>query len=115
MTLKEVCEKYSVAESSVKNAFPRTQAAIIKKYNVRIEKQGRGKNAIYIEVVPDNRAVSMYEETKDIVIMDRSSLTLLSIDFCCFLGIILTPMMVFRGSHKDFLKYLEGAEDDKTM
>ena len=49
MTLSEVSEKYGVAESSLKNAFPRTQASILKKHGVKIVKEGRGASAVYRE------------------------------------------------------------------
>lgn len=108
MTLQEVCAKYGVAESSLTNAFPRTQKSIIKKHNVRIEKIGRGKNAVYTEVfLNDNRALTMYEEVKDELIIDKASFNLINLDFCCFIAIIMTPMLVFRGSFNEFCKYIE--------
>ncbi len=108
MTLEEVCKKYGVAESSMTSAFPRTQKAIMKKYNVRIIKNGRGKTATYEEeVLCDNRALTMYEETKDEMIIDNVSFNLVNLDFCCFIAIIMTPMLVFRGSFSDFCKYME--------
>ena len=65
MTLEELCKKYGVTESSVKTNFKRTQASLKKRTGILIEKVGRGANATYVEVVSDNRAVTIYEETKD--------------------------------------------------
>ena len=108
MTLQEVCEKYKVAESSLTNAFPRTQKSILKKHGVRIDKIGRGKSATYTETpLHDNRALTMYEETKNDIMIDKMFFQLMSLDFCCFIAIIMTPMFVFRGSFSDFCKYME--------
>lgn len=108
MTLKEVCEKYGVAESSMTNAWPRTQKAILKKYGVKLEKEGRGQKAVYTETIEnDNRALTMYEEIKDEMIIDNESFKLMNWDFLVFLAIVTTPMLVFRGSFEDFLRYVE--------
>ena len=32
---------------------------------------------------------------------------IMNMDFATFLGIIMTPLQVFRGSYDDFLKYIE--------
>jgi hypothetical protein len=108
MTLQEVCEKYSIAESSMKNAFPRSQKAILKKYGVKIIKEGRGKKAIYREEwIDDMRAKTMYNEVKDVMVISNDSLSLINWEFMVFLALITTPMLVFRGSFEDFLKYVE--------
>ena len=108
MDLNEVCEKYGVAESSVKNAFPRTQAAILKKFGVKIIKEGRGKNTIYREEqVDDQRAATLYDEVKNDIIINEESFKLMNWDFLVFLAIVTTPMLVFRGSYIEFLKYVE--------
>lgn len=66
MTLEEVSEKYEVAASSLKSNFTRTAASILKKYGVRIVKIGRGASATYKEEWEDDmRALTMYEATKD--------------------------------------------------
>ena len=82
MTLEEVCKKYGVSETSMKNVFPRTQAAILKKHGVKIIKEGRGKNAIYREEwVDDGRAMTLYEETKNDIIINEESFKLMNWDF----------------------------------
>ena len=107
MTLSEVAEKYGVSESSLKNAFPRTQAAILKKYGVTIKKEGRGASANYIEEwLDDQRALTMYDETKQTFMINSEQLAMINWDFHVFLGIITTPMLVFRGSYEEFLKYV---------
>lgn len=108
MTLEEVCEKYEVAESTMKNNFPRVQKAILKKYNVKIIKEGRGAAARYIEEYEtDNRADTMYDELKDEIIINNESLKMMNWDFMVFLAIVTTPMLVFRGSYEDFLRYVD--------
>ena len=107
MTLQEVCQKYGVSESSMKNTFPRTQASILKKHGVKIIKQGRGATAYYTEEwINDQRALTMYEENKDTLLINSEQLSMVNWDFYVFLGIITTPMLVFRGSYEDFLKYV---------
>lgn len=49
MTVKELSEKYGYSETTIINAFPQVQRYIMKKFGVYIEKQGRGKKAVYIE------------------------------------------------------------------
>ena len=108
MTIAELCEKYSVSESSVKTAFPRTLKALLKKYGVRIIKEGRGAAAEYYEQWEDDgRADSIYEEVKDDIIIDNESFKLMDWDFLVFLAIIITPMRVFRGTYEDLLRYIE--------
>ena len=50
MTLKEFCEKYQYAESTVRHAFPQVQRSILNTYGVQIVKTGRGKKAIFTEI-----------------------------------------------------------------
>ena len=88
----------------MKNAFPRTQKSILKKHGIRIIKEGRGKTANYIEEVEDDcRAITMFKEVKEEMILSNDTLKLMNWDFMCFLAIITTPMLVFRGSYEDFL------------
>lgn len=110
MTAQEVCEKYKVSETSLKSQFKRTQESIYKKFSVKIIKEGRGANVDYREVISsDRRAESMFqalEPIHDTGIM-KNDLSMPSFTFCVFMGIITTPMLVFRGTYVDFLKYIE--------
>ena len=108
MTAQELCQKYGISENYLARNFPTVQKSIIKKYQIKIEKEGRGKAAIYLEIpLINDRAMSMYEETKDTFALNSASFTLTNADFCCLVAIILTPMMVFRGSFKDFCHYMQ--------
>lgn len=118
MTLQEVCEKYQVAESSMKSQFKRTQNSILKKYGIKIIKDGRGAKASYREQVEsDNRAENMFQALKpihDTGIM-KNDLTLPNFTFCVFMGVITTPMLVFRGTYSDFLKYVEVTDTEQNI
>lgn len=116
MTIEEVSEKYGVAISSLKNTFPRVQSSILKKHGVKILKEGRGAAAIYREEWEDDkRALTMYEETKNTMFMSEEQFRLANWEFSVFLGIITTPMLVFRGSYLDFLKYIEAPITDASI
>lgn len=115
MTLEELCTKYGVSESSIKSNFKRTQATIQKRTGILIEKKGRGASAYYEEVVPDNRAITMYEETKENFILDREALSYENIEFNCFLAIVLTQFMVFRGTYVDLARYMCLNVTDSTL
>lgn len=107
MTLLEVSEKYHVSSSTLSVNFKRTQESILKRYGVKIVKIGRGKQAEYEEKIEsDGRAVTMYDEPLDLVMMETDQLKLVNWEFLVMLGIITTPMRVFRGSYKDFLEYI---------
>lgn len=107
MTLEEVCKKYEVSESSVKNMFPRTQKSILKKYGVQIVKEGWGKSASYRELPHnDGRARTMFLEDKEKLMINQDELSLVNWSFSVFLAIVTTPMLVFRGSNEDFLNYM---------
>lgn len=116
MTLQELCEKYKVSESSVLNAFPRTQKSILKKYGVKITKEGRGASATYREEFEDDkRAETLFEESREIISLNNESVMLASWEFMVFLAIVTTPMFVFRGSFEDFLRYVQVTINDTNV
>lgn len=116
MTLQEVCQKYNVSESSMKTAFPRTQQAILKKHGIKIVKEGRGVKASYYEEDDKyKRAITLYDEDRKSIIVNKKELELMNWDFLVFLAIITTPMLVFRGSYIDFLKYVDIKVTDANL
>lgn len=118
MTIEEVCNKYKVAESSMKTQFKRTQESIFKKYGIRIIKEGRGSKAIYKEqIVSDNRAKNMFEALEPIheTGIIKKDLILPNFTFCVFMGVITTPMLVFRGTYNDFLSYIEVSINEQNI
>lgn len=118
MTALEVCEKYKVSESTLKSAFARTQASILKKHGIKIIKEGRGDKAVYREVIEsDGRAETMFKETESLrnTGLIKTDLSIPNFTFTVFLGLITTPMMVFRGNERDFLKYIEVDVNEKNL
>ena len=109
MTLEEVSKRFSISESSLTGAFPRTQKSILKKWGVHLIKKGRGATAMYEieEEKTDCRALTLYNEIKDDITFDEASIHLMTWPFLVFLTIISTPMLVFRGSYEDFLNYVQ--------
>lgn len=107
MTLQEVCEKLDLSESSIKSNFVRTQKTLLKK-NIKLTKIKEGKIIYYdIEYLNDNRAMTIYEELRQDIILNNESINFPNWEFLVFLAIVTTPMIVFRGSYKDFLEYVQ--------
>lgn len=118
MTLQEVCEKYHYKEATFKKNFKRCQEAILKEYNVRIVKDGRGENASYREqILSDNREETMFKalEPTQKAGLVKNDLSMENFTFITFLGIITTPMLVFRGTKVDFLKYIGADNNEKNI
>lgn len=106
MTLEEVAKKYQIDSETLKNQFKRKQAQILKKYGVLITKTGRGKDTVYTEeVMNDGRALTIYEEKKESIVIGQDTIKLDNWQFLIFVAIVTTPLKVFRGSYKDFLLY----------
>lgn len=119
MTLEEVAKKYEISPNSLKTNFNRTRDSILKKHNVRIIKEGRGKNAYYREqILSDNRSETIFkalEPLRNDAGVLRTDLNLPNLTFNVFMGVITTPMFVFRGTYKDLSGYLEIGADEKTL
>lgn len=118
MTLQQLCEKYELKESTVKSNFKRTQDNIFKKTGVKIIKEGRGDNVTYRELkIVDDRAETMFKALEPIkkTGIIRKDLTMPNFTFTVFLGIITTPMLVFRGTYVDFLNYIEVAITNENI
>ena len=109
MNVKQVCEKFHISQSYLKKNFNKAQQSILKKHGILLEKSGRGAAAVYQIVEDNSRAISLYNEDKKTVMLNHSSIKQLSLnmEFVVFLGIIMTPFEVFRGSYNEFLRYVE--------
>lgn len=115
MTLREICDKLDLSESSVKTNFTRTQKILLKK-NIKLIKNGRGAAATYeIEYLNDNRAMTIYEELKKDIILSNESMEFPNWEFLVFLAIVTTPMIVFRGSYKEFLQYVQMKDSENNL
>ena len=107
MTAQQLSDKYGYSITSIEKKWSNTQRLILKKYGVEIKKIGRGKKASYIEeLVSDMRAMTIFDESKNEIILNSDSMSLDNFQFLSFLAIITTPMLVFRGSYEEFLKYM---------
>ena len=115
MTLEEVCLKLKVSESSIKSNFARTQKNLLKK-NIKLTKIKEGKIINYeIEYLNDNRAMTIYEELRKDIVLNNESINFPNWEFLVFLAIVTTPMIVFRGSYKDFLDYVQVKNTDVNI
>ena len=115
MTLREICDKLDLSESSVKTNFTRSQKILLKK-NIKLIKNGRGAAATYeIEYLNDNRAMTIYEELKEDIILSNESMEFPNWEFLVFLAIVTTPMIVFRGSYKEFLQYVQMKDSENNL
>ena len=121
MTLEEVCKKYDRKPDTLKNQFNREQKAILNKYGVKIIKEGRGNKATYREEIQsDMRAVNIFEAndfSKGPGFM-KSDLSLPNFTFNVFMGVITTPMFVFRGTYNELLGYIGkplGEDSEKAL
>lgn len=104
MTVEQVSERYGYSITSIQKNFPRTAAAIEKKYGVTLIKcKKKGKTYYQID---DHRAETMYDQSKKLINVEKKTLKLVDYQFFSFLGILMTPQGVFRGTRKDFLKYV---------
>jgi len=118
MTLQEVCKKYNYQENTFYKNFKRCQASILKEYNIKIIKEGRGANATYREqILSDNRQETIFKALEPVhqAGLVKSDLNMENFTFITFLGIITTPMLVFRGTKADFLNYIGVTNNDKHL
>lgn len=60
------------------------------------------------------RAITLYDEMQEVRI-DKESLGLVSWEFMVFLALLATPMLTFRGTYKDFLRYVDLKETDTNI
>lgn len=109
MNVKEVCEKFNYSQSYVLKNFKKFQSSIFKKWGIVLVKEGKGTNAKYIIVQDNSRALTLYQEddTRTVMLSKESFKHIMNMDFATFLGIIMTPLQVYRGSYNDFLDYIK--------
>lgn len=106
MTVEEVSKKYDYTVSTIQKQWSRTQQSIYKKTGDFLVKNGRGEKTIYKVEPKDCRALTLFDETKDNILLDTEDIHLANFDFIVFLAIVATPQLVFRGSYFDFLDYV---------
>lgn len=115
MTLQEVSIKFGFSESSIKTQFKRTAASIQKKYNVTLTRYYNELGELCYEVA-DGRAETLYDEQEDKQMkIGQPVLKLENFEFIVFLGIVMTPWGVFRGTREQFLKYIKVKKNKKNL
>lgn len=110
-TAEELCAKYNIAVSTLKQNFTRTCAMLEKKHGVKLSKSGRGKNTYYyissFEHSDPSRALTIYDSLESNNIPLEPAARLLDLHFLVFIGIVSSPQRAFRGSYTDLLSYLD--------
>lgn len=112
MTKKEVCDKFGLTENQLTKNFKRCQEQVYNKYSVRLTKTGRGEKVDYqVEDIPMttniHQSIAFIQDAHKEIIMDQQLFTdLIDWNFMVFMGIVLCPMVVFRGTLEDFLQYV---------
>lgn len=104
---------FNCSESSIKTNFNRTMEKIKRNFsNVKhIYRVKAEDGKLYYSVDEDQRALTIYDEERDINISLRS-LSLKEYQFLIFLAIVVSEHNVYRGTHQQLLRYL-GAEVNK--
>ena len=110
MTIEEIVEMFGYSQNSIKKNFKRTAEAIKKKYNIDLIKCTT-KDGVRYQIIEDTRALTIYQETKDIFIT-LESLSYEEYEFYIFLAVAASPFGAFRGKREDLLKYI-GIKDNK--
>ena len=105
LTIEEVSEMFGYPISSLKTNFNRTAASIKKKYNIDLYKIKEGGTIYYIPF-KEERALSIYDEVKDISI-STESLSFEAFEFFVFLALAASNQSVYRGTRENLLKYME--------
>lgn len=116
MTLKELSELIGKSENTIKTQFKRTAAQLLEKKGIILTKQGRGDKVEYfVEYTDDRRADNLYKEAKTDIILSQSSISYPAFEFLIFLTLATIPMLVFRGSYGEFLKYVQIREREDNI
>lgn len=113
MTVQQVSIKYGYSIISLQKNFPKTAAAIEKKYGITLIKCKKNGKVYY--QIDDHRAETMYDQIKENININKKTLKLANYQFFVFLGILMTPQAIFRGTREDFLKYVGISKSKKKI
>ena len=114
MNAEEVCQKYRVSLSAIKNQFSRTTDKIFRDTGIRIVKEGRGSNVNYKEIFPEH-ALTFEEEKIDEIAINLEALGLKDWQLLIILCTLIAPMGVFRGNARSFLEYFRMPVTEKRI
>ena len=110
-SIDELSATYGIAKSTIQRNFKRVQEILKEKYDVELQKEGRGANAFYyikqFNPIDTKRAVSLYKSVETNMMPAVTAAGLLDLHFLIFIAIVSTPQRVFRGSYVDLLNYIE--------
>ena len=112
MTAQQVAERFGYSVTSIQTKFKRTQQSIKKKFGVEIIKCQGLQGTYYM--ISDERALTMFDEVKNELYIPLESLKIENFVFYVLVGIAATPQGVFRGTRKEFLKYMGVAANQKN-
>lgn len=110
-TAEQIANQYGFEISTLKDHFSRVQKSIYKKYGIMIDKMGRGEKTQYyikdISLEDNNRAPTIFQSKEQNIIYPRTAASLDNLYLLTFIGIVVSPQRVFRGSYMSLLSYLE--------
>lgn len=107
MTLEELIKKYGRTEKTWTKNFKRTADAVYNKTGFRIVKEKIDGEVVYTEIENDGRALTAFEEADKLIPLQKNEVAFVEWELLTLVGIMATPMCVFRGSYKEFLEYIE--------
>lgn len=105
LTAEQISQKFEYSVLSIKNQFKRTAAAIEKKYGVNVTKIKQNGNTYYTFDKPDERALTIFEENKDLYV-PLESLQLQAFEFYILLAIVVSEYGTYRGTYEHLLNYM---------
>lgn len=112
MTAQQVAERFGYSLASVQTKFKRTQQSIKKKFGVEVIKCQGLQGTYYM--ISDERALTMFDEVKNELYIPLESLKIENFILYVLIGIAATPQGTFRGTRKEFLKYMGVAASQKN-
>lgn len=115
MTVEDISGRFGYSKSSIISNFNRTAASIKKKYNI-ILTRGKDENGNLFYQITDGRANTIYDEGEERKVkISKKILKFENFQFTVFLGIVMTPWGVFRGTREEFLKYISIKKNKKNL
>lgn len=115
MTVEDISLRFGFSESSIMSNFNRTAASIQKKYNIILTRKKDGSGNVTYQIT-DGRANTIYNEGEERKIkIGKKVLKFENFQFIVFLGVVMTPWGVFRGTREEFLKYIDVKKNKKNL
>lgn len=90
---------------SIQSNFPRTAAAIEKKFGVNVLKVKQKGRTYYTLDKPNERALTIFDESKDLYV-PLDSLQLQAFEFYILLAVVVSEYGTYRGTYEHLLNYM---------